>query len=60
MYGLIIEGVLYMVRDKYGDAVAQEALIKLNLQSMTFSSHERYSERIVPDLLKVAKMLFFK
>lgn len=53
MYGLIIEGIMYMVRQQYGELIAQEVLIKCNLKNMSFSSHERYSERIVPDLLKV-------
>jgi hypothetical protein len=51
MYGLIIEGVLYMVREKYGMAVCDDVMAKCSLRNNVFSSHERYSERILPDLL---------
>jgi hypothetical protein len=54
MYGLIVEGVLFMVREKYGTDVCTEILKRLNLHTITFSTHERYSERIGPDVMKMA------
>jgi hypothetical protein len=47
-----------MVREQYGEAIVHEVLIKCNLKNMSFSSHERYSERIVPDVLQVGNELF--
>lgn len=51
MYGIIIEGVRLMIMDNFGPAVWQQCLEKAQLHDDNFATHERYSEKMIPNLL---------
>uniref|UniRef100_A0A914XHZ7 Heme NO-binding domain-containing protein n=1 Tax=Plectus sambesii TaxID=2011161 RepID=A0A914XHZ7_9BILA len=51
MYGLVIEGVRFMIREKYGEKTLEEVLVKCHLSGQTLSTHDRYSEKMVPNML---------
>jgi hypothetical protein len=50
MYGLVVEGVYFMVSERFGADILSQVLNKSQLANQTTSTHDRYSERIVPNL----------
>jgi hypothetical protein len=50
MYGLVVEGVYFMVSERFGAELLTQVLVKGQLANQTTSTHDRYSERIVPNL----------
>lgn len=54
MYGIIIDGVRYMVQERFGEEVLAQVLAQSQLSLCPFTSHERYSEHMLPNLLASA------
>ena len=50
MYGIIIEGIHYMITDKFGETVWTECLEKAKLKDDSFCTHDRYSEKIAGNI----------
>ena len=54
MYGLILEGIATAVREKYGEEAWQAVRQLADVSAVTFRSHKRYSETLVPRLIAAA------
>lgn len=54
MYGLLIEAIVHYLKQTYGDEKWEEIRKKANLTQMSFATHERYSENVIPVLAKAA------
>ncbi|KAF8383903.1 hypothetical protein PRIPAC_73045, partial [Pristionchus pacificus] len=52
MYGLIIEGVKYMITENFGTTVLQQVLTIADISDKEISTHDQYGEHIVPNLIK--------
>lgn len=51
MYGLVVEGVRFMIREKFDEKILTDVLMKCHLSGQTLSTHDRYSEKMVPNML---------
>lgn len=51
MYGIVIEGVRYMIEDHFGTSTWALVLEKVQMNNPTFSTHDRYSEKIIPNMM---------
>lgn len=51
MYGIIIEGIHFMITDMFGEPTWTECLVKAKLKEDSFCTHDRYSEKIVGNLI---------
>lgn len=47
MYGLLLEAIVYYIKNTYGDETWHEIRKRANLQHMSFSIHERYNENLI-------------
>ncbi|CAI4231558.1 unnamed protein product [Auanema sp. JU1783] len=51
MYGLLIEGIRFMVEENFGHEVLQKVLQRTHLTERAISTHDQYSENIIPNIL---------
>ncbi|KAL5006686.1 hypothetical protein ScPMuIL_015492, partial [Solemya velum] len=54
MYGLLIESAIDYLKRTYGEETWQEIRIRANIQQVTFVTHERYSENMIPAMALAA------
>lgn len=54
MYGLLIESAIDCLKKKYGEEVWQEIRTRTNITQVTFATHERYSENLIPIIARAA------
>ncbi|KAK3581513.1 hypothetical protein CHS0354_031857 [Potamilus streckersoni] len=57
MYGLLIESIVHHLKQTYGENVWLQIRKAANLQQMAFSTHERYSERVIPNIAEAASQI---
>ncbi|XP_063398615.1 soluble guanylate cyclase 88E-like isoform X2 [Mytilus trossulus] len=57
MYGLLISSVSSYIKDTYGEDKWEEIRRHAHVTSHTFATHDRYSERIIPDLANAASQV---
>jgi len=57
MYGLLIASVCSYITEKYGEDKWEEIRKRANLGTVAFATHERYSERIIPDIASAASFI---
>lgn len=50
MYGLIIEAIVHHITQTYGEQTWLEVRRLANIHQVSFSTHERYSENLVPNI----------
>lgn len=53
MYGLILDGIAYSVRQEYGDEAWINVKQKAGIKEDTFVTKKSYSETIIPRLIKI-------
>uniref|UniRef100_A0A1I8HYB2 guanylate cyclase n=1 Tax=Macrostomum lignano TaxID=282301 RepID=A0A1I8HYB2_9PLAT len=54
MYGLLLEGLRNFVKENYGEDMWHFLVRKANLEVKSFSTHEVYSETIIPRMVDTA------
>ncbi len=54
MYGFVIDGVKFAVVSHFGEETWAAVLSRAGADKLEFSSHERYSERLVPAIIQAA------
>uniref|UniRef100_A0A8R1E9B1 guanylate cyclase n=1 Tax=Caenorhabditis japonica TaxID=281687 RepID=A0A8R1E9B1_CAEJA len=52
MYGLVIEGVRFMIQENWGPQVLQQVQKLTLLSEKSISTHDQYSEHVVPQMFK--------
>ncbi|XP_052234216.1 soluble guanylate cyclase 88E-like [Dreissena polymorpha] len=52
MYGLLMEAIVHYVKENFGEGVWLDVRRLANIQQVTFATHERYSEKLVPNIAK--------
>ncbi|CAI2353917.1 unnamed protein product [Caenorhabditis sp. 36 PRJEB53466] len=52
MYGLVIEGVRFMIQENWGTQVLQQVQKLTLLSEKSISTHDQYSEHVVPQMFK--------
>lgn len=57
MYGFVIDGVKFMIDSHWGGDMWSSVLLKASVANGEYSSHERYSEKLVPALLQATAEL---
>lgn len=57
MYGLLIGSVSNYIKDTYGEDKWNEIRKRANIGHCDFATHERYSERIIPDIAHAASAI---
>ncbi|XP_060566942.1 soluble guanylate cyclase 88E-like isoform X2 [Ruditapes philippinarum] len=50
MYGLLIEAIVHYIKENFGESVWLDVRKVANIQQVSFSTHERYSENLVPNI----------
>ena len=52
MYGLLIEAIVHYIKDNFGEGTWLDVRRLANIQQVSFATHERYSENLVPNIGK--------
>ena len=52
MYGLLIEAIVHYIKETYGEPTWLDVRRLANIQQMSFATHERYSENLVPNIAR--------
>lgn len=52
MYGLLIEAIVHYIKQAYGENTWLDVRRLANIQQVSFATHERYSENLVPNIAK--------
>lgn len=52
MYGLLIEAIVHYIKQNYGENTWMDVRRMANIQQVSFATHERYSENLVPNIAK--------
>ncbi|XP_053385203.1 soluble guanylate cyclase 88E-like [Mercenaria mercenaria] len=52
MYGLLIEAIVHYIKENFGEGVWLDVRKMANIQQVSFATHERYSENLVPNIGK--------
>jgi len=55
MYGLVLEGIAQYIRHEHGEEVWTKIRKKLQMSAETFSSHQIYNEKLIPQLEAACK-----
>ena len=57
MYGLLIEAIVHYIKQTYGENTWLDVRRLANIQQVSFATHERYSENLVPNIAKATSHL---
>ena len=57
MYGLLLEAISHWIVTTYGEGKWEEIRKLSKLDISTFSTHQRYSEKIIPDVARACSLL---
>ncbi|XP_052800959.1 soluble guanylate cyclase 88E-like isoform X2 [Mya arenaria] len=52
MYGLLIEAIVHYIKENFGEPTWLDVRRIANIQQVSFATHERYSENLVPNIAK--------
>ena len=52
MYGLLLESVEHFIKEKYGEGIWEKIQKMAHVETISFSTHKRYSENIIPDIAR--------
>lgn len=57
MYGLLIEAIVHYIKENFGENVWLDVRRIASIQQVSFSTHERYSENLVPNIGKALSQI---
>lgn len=52
MYGLLIEAIVHYIKETFGEVVWLQVRKVANIQQVSFATHERYSENLMPNIAR--------
>ncbi|KAK3103517.1 hypothetical protein FSP39_019823 [Pinctada imbricata] len=57
MYGLLLEAITHWVQSTYGEEKWEEIRKLARVDTASFATHQRYSEKIIPDIARASSLI---